>query len=149
MEKQEVVHETAALMVNVANHVGILQTINEIFDIGDSKATGLYLTIPISNELLAIEVTRQDFPQRLVNALSSWSERVDNNTLQAAFPLVTADVQTREKLGGLGKLSLNTFKSWIIDRAWSHMSMAKKMEFCENILSLNTYYIGGAGKRVE
>ncbi len=143
VEKAEVVKETAAIMVNVANHKGILVTINEIFDIGDSKATGLYLTLPMPKKLLKTDVTRQDFPQRLVNALSGWCARVEDNTMQAAIPVVTADIQTREKVGGLGKMSLDTFKSWIIDRAWMHMTEEQKYQFCENLLSLNTFYTGG------
>lgn len=143
MEKAEVVKETAELMVSVADQVGILPTINTIFDVGDSKAVGLYLTLPMPKKLLKTDVTRQDFPQRLVNALSGWCARVEDNTMQAAIPVVTADIQTREKVGGLGKMSLDTFKSWIIDRAWMYMNEEQKYQFCENLLSLNTFYTGG------
>ena len=143
MEKAEVVKETAELMVSVADRVGILPTINTIFDVGDSKAVGLYLTLPMPKKLLKTDVTRQDFPQRLVNALSGWCARVEDNTMQAAIPVVTADIQTREKVGGLGKMSLDTFKSWIIDRAWMYMNEEQKYQFCENLLSLNTFYTGG------
>lgn len=143
VEKAEVVKETAELMVSVADQVGILPTINTIFDVGDSKAVGLYLMLPMPKKLLKTDVTRQDFPQRLVNALSGWCARVEDNTMQAAIPVVTADIQTREKVGGLGKMSLDTFKSWIIDRAWMHMNEEQKYQFCENLLSLNTFYTGG------
>lgn len=143
MEKAELVKETAELMVSVADQVGILQTINTIFDVGDSKAVGLYITLPMPQKLLKTDVTRQDFPQRLVNALSGWCARVEDNTMQAAIPVVTADIQTREKVGGLGKMSLDTFKSWIIDRAWMYMTEEQKYQFCENLLSLNTFYTGG------
>ena len=143
VEKAEVVKETAELMVSVADQVGILPTINTIFDVGDSKAVGLYITLPMPKKLLKTDVTRQDFPQRLVNALSGWCARVEDNTMQAAIPVVTADIQTREKVGGLGKMSLDTFKSWIIDRAWMYMNEEQKYQFCENLLSLNTFYTGG------
>ena len=148
MEKHDVVRETAELMVRVAGKIGILDTINEIFDVGDAKPTGLYLTIPMTKEVLEIDVTKQDFPQRLSNALNGWSERIDDRTVHGAFPLLTCDIQTREKIKGLGKMSLDTLKTWVIEKAWEHMNDHQRMEFCENLLSLNTYYIGGNG-RVE